>query len=171
MIGPGSSKKRTKCTPSVVVFALPKPLQPVVVFVSKVGCVGMHRSAASAQSFCVRNAAIAGSQETLAVTLRKFPLCITNSHPAVRAVGLAVLIRVAGLVAQYLVVRELEVHFPFPGRSRETRPVRLVQHRDDPTSTANPLLSGDLLHFDSWKRSRNVVLGDVGRGGGSRKNC
>ena len=25
------------------------------------------------------------------------------------------------------------VHFPLPGRSRKTRPVRLVHHRDDPT--------------------------------------
>ena len=69
---------------------------------------------------------------------------------AVQTVGLAVLIRYAGPLAQYLVAKELEVHFPLPGRSRETRqtrqtrPVRLVHRRDDPTSTANRLVSGDL---------------------------
>ena len=104
-------------------------------------------------------------QKSLAVVPRKFPLCSTNSHPAVQAVGLAVLVRSARPVAQYLVAKKLEVHFPLPGRSRETRPVRLVHHRDDPTSTANRLVSGDLLHFESSKRGRNVVLSDVIRGG------
>ena len=42
--------------------------------------------------------------------------------------------------------------------------MRLIQHRDDLTSTANRLASGDLLHFESLKRSRNVVLGNVVRG-------
>ena len=50
---------------------------------------------------------------------------------------------------QYLVARELEIHFPLPGLSRETCPVRLVHPRNDPTSTANRLVSGDLLHFES----------------------
>ena len=57
------------------------------------------------------------------------------------------------------------VHFPLPGLSRNTRPVRLVHNRDDPTSTANRLVSGDLLHFESLRRSQNVVLSDVVRGG------
>ena len=43
--------------------------------------------------------------------------------------------------------------------------MRLVRPHDDPTSTANRLVSGDLLHFESLKRSRNVVLSDVVRGG------
>ena len=67
-------------------------------------------------------------------------------------------------VAQYLVAKKLEVGFPLPGRSGRARPVRLGHHRDDPTSTANRLVSGD-LHFESLKRSPNVVLGDVVRGG------
>ena len=66
------------------------------------------------------------------------------------------LIRSAGPVAQYLVAETLEAHFQVPGRSRENRPARLVHH-DDPTSTANRLVSGDLLHFES--------LSDVVRGG------
>ena len=103
-------------------------------------------------------------QESLAVA-RKFSLCSTNSHSAVQAVGLAVLVRSAHPVAQYLVPKKLEVHFPLPGRSRETRPVRFVHHRDDPTSTVNRMVSGDLLHFESLKKSRNVVLSDVARGG------
>ena len=78
---------------------------------------------------------------------------------------MAVLVRSARPVTQYLVGKKLEVHFLLPERSRETRPVRLVHHCDDPTSTANPLFSGDLLHFESLKRSRDVGLSDVVRGG------
>ena len=64
-------------------------------------------------------------------------------------------------MAQYLVAKKLEVHFSLPGRSREARPMRPVHHRDDPTLTANRLVSGDLVHFESFKRGRNVVLSDV----------
>ena len=78
---------------------------------------------------------------------------------------MAVLVTSARPVAQYIVAKKLKVHFPLPGRSRETRPVRLVHHRDDPNSTANRLVSGDLLHFESLKRSLKVVLSDVVRGG------
>ena len=86
-------------------------------------------------------------QESLAVVAKKFPLCTVNSQPAVQAVGLAVLVRIAHPVAQYLVAKKLEVHFPFPGWSTETRLVRLVHRRDDPTSTKNRLVSGDLFHL------------------------
>ena len=104
-------------------------------------------------------------QNSLTVVARKFPSCSKNSHPAVQAVGVAVLVRSAHPVARYLVAKTLEVHFPLPGRSRETRPVSLVHHRDDPTSTANRMVSGDRLHFESMKRSRNIVLSYVVRGG------
>ena len=167
MIGSGSCKKCTKYARAY----LPKPPQTVVALVPKVGSVGKHRVAGEGKLFCVRNAAEAGRQETLAVTPTKFPLSSTISNPAVRTVGLAVLIRSAGPVAQYLVVRELEVYFPLPGRSRETRPVRLVHHPDDPTSTANRLVSGDLLYFESLKRSRNIVLSDGVRVGFFWRNC
>ena len=43
--------------------------------------------------------------------------------------------------------------------------MRLVQHRDDATSTSNRLVSGNLLHSGLLERSRNVVLGDAARGG------
>ena len=119
----------------------------------------------AARPFCVRNAAVAGRQETLAVTPTTLPLCSTKSHPAVQTVGLTVLFRSADLVAQYVRARKLEVHFPLPGRSREARAVCPVHHRDDPTSTANRLVSGDLFYFESSKRSRNVVLSDVVWGG------
>ena len=143
---------------------LPKPPQTVVALVPKVGSVGKHRGAVAANPFCGRNAAVTGRQESLAVVPRKFPLCSINSQPAVQAVGLAVLIRSARPVAQYLVTKMLEVHFSLPGRSRKTRPVRLVHHRDDPISITNRLVSGDLLHFDWLKRNRNVVLSNVVRG-------
>ena len=102
-------------------------------------------------------------QKSLAVVPRKFPLCSTNSHPAVQAVGLAVWVRGASPVAQYVVAKKLEAHFPLPGQSREIRQVRLVHHCDNPTSTTNRLVSGNLLHFESLKRSRNIVLIDVVR--------
>ena len=133
----------------------------VVTLVPKVGSVGKHRGAVAAKPFCVRNAAVAGHQEALALSLRKFLLCITILHPAVQTVGLAMLIRSAGPVARYILARELEVLFPPSRRSRETRPVRLVHHRDDPISTANRFMSGDLLHLGSLKGSGNVVLSDV----------
>ena len=134
--------------------------------VLKVGSVGKDRGAVAAKPICVRDAAVAGRQKTLAATPRELPLCSASSHPAVQTVGLAALVRSAGCVAQNMVARELEVHFPLPGRSRESRPVRLVHHRDDLTSSANRLVSGDLLHFESLKkRRRNIVLSDVARGG------
>ena len=142
---------------------LPKPPQTVVALIPRVGSVGKRRGGVAAKPFFVWNAAIAGRQETLAVTLLKFPLCSSNSHQAVQTVGSTVLIRSAGPVVQYLVARELEVHFPLPGRSRETRSVRLVHHRDDPASTTNRLVSGDIFHFESLKRSRNVVSSNVVR--------
>ena len=104
-------------------------------------------------------------QKSLAVVPRKFPLCSTNSHVTAPAVGLAVLVRSTRSVAQYLVAKKVEVYIPLPGRSRETRPLRFVPHGDDPTSTANRLGSGDLLHLESLKKSRNVVPSDVVRGG------
>ena len=93
---------------------LPKLPQTVVALVPKVWSV--HRGAVGAKPFCVRNTAGTGRQETLTVTQRKFLLCSTSSHPAVQTVSLAVLIRIAGPVAQYL---EVEVHFPLPGRYRD----------------------------------------------------
>ena len=128
--------KAHQCASSVVVLALifrshHKPSPPSY---QNWAPLGKHGGAVAAKPFCVKNAAVAGLQETLAVTPRKFPLCSTNSHPAVQAVGLAVLIRSAGQVARYLVARGLEVHFQLPERSREVCLVRLVHHRDDATS-------------------------------------
>ena len=79
-----------------------------------------------------------GCQETLAAAPQRLPLCLANSHLAVQAVGLAVLVRVAGPVARDFVARELKIHFPFQGQT--------------------------ILHFESLKRSRNVVLSGVVRG-------
>ena len=114
---------------------LPKPPQTVVALLPKMGSVGKHRRAVAAKPFFARNTAVSMRPNSLAVVPRKFPLCSTNLHPAVHAVGLAVLVRSASAGAQYLVGKKLEVYSPLPGRSRETRPVGLVHHRDDPTST------------------------------------
>ena len=95
----------------------PEPLQTVVALVPKVSPVGKHGVAVSAKPIGVQYAAIAGCQKSLAVAARKLPLCRANRHPAVQAVGLAVLVRSAGPVAQTFVARKLKVHFPFPGWS------------------------------------------------------
>ena len=113
------------------------------------GSVEKHRGAVDAKPICVWNAAFAGRQETLAVTPRKFPLCDTNSHTAVRTAALAALIRSAGLVAQNIVARELEAHLLLPGRSRE----------------AFQCVSYVIAMTPPRPRSRNVVLSDVVRGG------
>ena len=118
---------------------LPKLPQTVVALVPKVWSV--HRGAVGAKPFCVRNTAGTGRQETLTVTPRKFSLCSTTSRPAVQTVVLAVMIRSAGPVTQNLVAGELEVYFSLPGRSRKSRPVRNAHHINDPTSTANRLVS------------------------------
>ena len=164
MIAPGSSHQ-TYPLRGRARADLPKPPRTVVALVLKVGSVGKNRGAVAAKPFCARNEAVTVRQDSLAVVPTKFPLCSTNSHPAAQAVCLAVLVRSAHPVAQYVVAKNLEVHFPLLGRSGKTRPVRLAHNRDDPTSTANRLVSRDLLHFESSKRSRNVVLSNVVRGG------
>ena len=113
----------------------------------------------------MRHAAIAGCQETLAVTPRKLPLCRAISYPAIQAVGWAVLVRGTGPVAQTFVARELNVYYPFPGPVGRILSNAFRHHRDGATSTSNRLVYGNLLHSASLKRSRNVVLGDVVRGG------
>ena len=81
MIDPGSPKKHDKYIPFVVVLALifPSHHKPVVAPVPNVGSVGKHRDAVAGKPFCVRNAAVAGRQETLAINPRKLPSCSTNS--------------------------------------------------------------------------------------------
>ena len=96
----------------------PEPPQTVVALAPNVGLVRKHGVVVSAGPICVRHVAIAGCQKSLAVTPRKFPLCAADSHPAVQAVGLAVLVRGAGSVAQNFVATKLEVQFPFPRWTR-----------------------------------------------------
>ena len=49
-----------------------------------------------------------------------------DPHSAVEAVGLAVLVRGAGPITQYVGAREVKVHFPLPGGFGESHPMRLV---------------------------------------------
>ena len=51
---------------------------------------------------------------------------------------------------------EVGVHFPFPGRFGESRPMRLVKHHDDATSPYR-MMTGDLLHLQPLEGGRNVV--------------
>ena len=149
-IGPGSSKTRTKHTPFMVVLALIYP---------------RHRSVVAAKPFCAKNAAVSMRQTSLVVVPRKFPLYSTNSYPVVQAVGLSVLVKSSRPVVQYLMAKKLDVYFPLPVRSRETRPVRLVHHFDYASSIANRSMSCDLLPLKALKKSRNVVLSELVRRG------
>ena len=60
----------------------------------------------------------------------EFPTGGADAHVAIEAIGLAVLIRGASPVLQDVVLRMLEIHFPFPGGMRETLPVGLVENRE-----------------------------------------
>ena len=86
---------------------LPKLPQTIVALVPKVGSVGNHHGVVAAKPFCARNAAVTGRHESLADAPRKSPLSSTNSHSAVQAVGLTVLIPIARSVAHYLVAKKL----------------------------------------------------------------
>ena len=80
---------------------LPKPAEILIALVPNVGSFGKQRSAVAAKPFGARNAAVSVRRESLAVVARKFSLCSTNSHPAVQAVGLTVLLRTCfGVPAQ-----------------------------------------------------------------------
>ena len=87
---------------------LPKLPRIIVALVPKVGSVGKRCGIVAAQPLCARNEAVAGRQETLAVTPGKSPFCSTNSHRAVQTVGLAVLVPWCRPSSANLVARELE---------------------------------------------------------------
>ena len=55
--------------------------------------------------------------ETFPVVPGELTLCRTNPHPAVKAVGLAVLVWSAGPIPQNVEAGEVEVRFPLPGLS------------------------------------------------------
>ena len=137
----------------------PEPPQTVHALVPKAGSVWMHGVAVSAKPIGVRYAAIAGRQKELAVNPRKLQLCHATSHPAVQAVGRAVLVPGAGPVAQNFVPRELTVHFPFPVWSGESSPMRLVHHRDDATSTSDLLVSSSFIPLRVVERQSCVAGG------------
>ena len=69
---------------------------------------------------------VARYQSTRAVVSRKLTLYRANAHLAVTAVGLAVLVRRAGLKTERMGPRQLEVHFPLPGRFGESHLMRPV---------------------------------------------
>ena len=100
-----------------------------------------------------RDAAVTRRQKTPPLLRQKFPLCSASSHPTEYAVGVAVLVWGASPIAQYLVTREQDDRFPFTRRFRKPRPMRLVHHGDESTSTANRLVSGDILNRESFKGS------------------
>ena len=98
----------------------------MVAFVPKVGSLEEHRVAVAAKPLRAWDASSARCQETFPVVSGKLTLYQTNAHPAVKAVGLAVLVRIAGPITQNVGARELEVHFLLPGRFGESHPIRLV---------------------------------------------
>ena len=126
MIGPGSSKIGpviyiVRCTRA----DFSKPPQPIVALVSKVSSLQEHRVAVAAKPLRAWDASVARRHKTFPVVPGKLTLCRSNAHPAVKAVGPAVLVRSAGPITQNVGARELEVHFPLPGWFGESHPMRL----------------------------------------------
>ena len=144
---------------------LPRTPKTVVALVPNVGSVGKHRAAVAAKPFCARNAAVSVRPRVARRCSEKIPVVRHQFASGGTGGWVGGADSECRPEAQYLVAKKLDVHFPLPVRSGKTRPVRLVHHRDDPTSTANRWVSGGLLQFESLKRSRNVVLGNVVRGG------
>ena len=72
------------------------------------------------------NTGIARRWETFPVVEGELALCHPDSHSAVEAVGLAVLVRVSGPITQYVGAGEVEVPFPLPGKFGEPSQMRLV---------------------------------------------
>ena len=101
-----------------------KPPQPIVALVPKVGSLGEHLVAVAAKPLRAWDTSVARRQKTFTAVPGKLMLCRTNAHPAVKAVGLAVLVRSAGPITQNVGARE--VHFPLPGWFGESHPIRLV---------------------------------------------
>ena len=60
----------------------------------------------------------------------EFPTGGADTHVAVEAIGLAVLVGGASPVLQDVVLRVLEIRFPFPGGTSETLPVGFVENRE-----------------------------------------
>lgn len=87
----------------------PKLPQTIVALVPEAGPIGKDVDAVSAKAFGVLYTAIAGGQETFAVTPKTPPLGSANSNSTVQAGNSAVLVRDADSVAQTVPVRELEI--------------------------------------------------------------
>lgn len=100
---------------------------------------------------------MARHQKPLAITPREFPLS-ANSHPAVGRFDGAKDSECRPSSAKSCGEKAGGL-FPVPTtRPREFRPMRFVRRRRDPSSTADRLVPGDLLRFESLKRGRNIVL-------------
>ena len=111
------------------------------------GSLREHRIAIAAKPLRAWDTSVAWRQKTLPVVPGELTLCRANPHPAVKAVGSAVLVQSTDPITQNVGAGEVEVHFPLPGWFGESHPMRLVQHRDDVTSSPDRLVSGDLLHL------------------------
>ena len=111
------------------------------------------------------NTGVARRWETFHVVAAELPLCRPDPYSVVEAVGLVVLVKGSGQITQDVGAGEVKLHFPLPGGFGESRPMRLVLHRDDATSTPYRLITSDLLHLQPFEGSRNVVLSDVVRRG------
>ena len=86
-----------------------KPPQPIVALVPKVGSLGEHRIAVAAEPLRAWDTSVARRPKTLPVVPGELMLCRTNPHPAVKAVGLAVLVRSTGPITQNVGAGEVEV--------------------------------------------------------------
>ena len=90
------------------------------------GSLGGHRIVVAAELLHPWNTCVARGSQTFSVVPGEVALCRTNPHPAVKVVGLAVLVRSAGPITQTEGAGEVEVHFPLPGWFGESHLMRPV---------------------------------------------
>ena len=77
-----------------------KPPQPIVALVPNGVSLNEHRIAVATEPLRAWDTSVARRVKTLPIVPGELTRCRTNLHPAVKAVGLAVLVRSAGLLTQ-----------------------------------------------------------------------
>ena len=80
----------------------------------------------AAKSLRVWNTSVVQRYKTFPVVLGELTLCRTNPRLAIKAVGLAVLVRSAGPITPTVGAGEEEVRFPLAGWFGESHPMFLV---------------------------------------------
>ena len=102
------------------------PPHPSVTAVPKVASPGEHRIVVATEPLHAWDTSVARRFKTLSAVPGELTLCRPNPHPALEAVGLAVLVRSASPLTQNVGAGEGEVHFSLSGWFGESHLMRLV---------------------------------------------